>query len=94
MTESQSGLPPRATPVTVVYLLVTAALAALFHQTIAQWPAIVIAHITLCAALVRLNRTASSSASSTASQVSTSASAGTPSLSQSTCISVTCRMCS
>lgn len=61
MTESQSGLPPRAAPVTVAYLLVTAALAAIFHKTIAQWPAIVIAHITLCAALVRLDRTASSS---------------------------------
>jgi len=61
MTESQSGLPPRATPVTVAYLLVTAALAALFYQTIAQWPAIVIVHITVAAALVRLDRTEPSS---------------------------------
>jgi len=62
MTESQSGLPPRATSVTVTYLLVTAALAAIFHETIAQWPAIVIVHVALCAALVRLDRTESSSA--------------------------------
>lgn len=61
MTESQSGLPPRATPVTVTYLLVTAALAAIFHQTIAQWAAIVTAHITVCAALVWLDRNESSS---------------------------------
>jgi membrane-associated phospholipid phosphatase len=60
MTESQSGLAPRATPVTVAYLLVTAALAAIFHETVVQWPAIVIAHVTLCAALVRLDRTQSS----------------------------------
>ena len=49
MTESQSGLPRRATPVTVAYLLVTAALAAIFHQSIVQWPAIVIVHLTVCA---------------------------------------------
>ena len=61
MTEPQSGLPARATPVTVAYLLVTAALAAIFHETVAHWPAIVVAHITLCAALVRLDRTGSSS---------------------------------
>lgn len=61
MKESRSGLPPRATPVTVTYLLVTAALAAIFHQTIAHWPAIVIAHISVCAALVRLDRTEPSS---------------------------------
>lgn len=61
MTESQSGPPTRATPVTVAYLLVTAALAAIFHQTIAQWPAIVIGHLTVCAALVRLDRIESSS---------------------------------
>jgi membrane-associated phospholipid phosphatase len=61
MTESQFGLPPRATPVTVAYLVVTAALAAIFHETVAHWPAIVVAHIALCAALVRLDRTQSSS---------------------------------
>ena len=61
MTELQSGLPTRATPVTVAYLLVTAALAAIFHQTIAQWPAIVIVHLTVCAALVRLDRSEPSS---------------------------------
>ena len=62
MRESQAGMPARATPVTIVYLLVTAALAAIFHQTIAPWAAIVIAHVTVCVALVWLSRIESSSA--------------------------------